>query len=252
MLNHQVHDLASERQKSLLAEAEAAARARQARRAGQPAVLRDGSAVLIRQVRGDDAALLADGFARLSEQSRQMRFLVAKKILTHAELRYLTEVDHHDHEALGALADGTDMGVGIARYIRDNRDPRSAEVAVTVVDDWHRRGLGTELLNRLSERARTEGIGRFTALVATDNMPAARLLRKMHATLISRDFDAAEYELTLDSKYPRGRVPPGLSKHLAASRGFRRGPRGGTVHGAASSRSYQSRIPASSACGQRA
>jgi GNAT superfamily N-acetyltransferase len=166
MLNHPMHDLASERHKSLLAEAQAAGRARKARRAGQPAVLRDGSAVLIRQVRADDAALLADGFARLSEQSRQMRFLAAKNILTPAELRYLTEVDHHDHEALGALADGTDLGVGIARYIRDNRDPRSAEVAVTVVDDWQRRGLGTELLNRLSDRARKEGIGRFTALVA--------------------------------------------------------------------------------------
>jgi RimJ/RimL family protein N-acetyltransferase len=235
MLNHQMHDLASERQKSLLAEAEAAGRARQACRApqrpaaiggrrkllpprliprgtlravGQPAVLHDGSAVLIRQVSGDDAALLADGFARLSEQSRRMRFLLAKKVLTPAELRYLTEVDHHDHEALGALADGTNIGVGIARYIRDNRDPRSAEVAVTVVDDWQHRGLGTELLSRLSDRAREEGIGRFTALVATDNVPVAGLLRKMCATLISRDFDAAEYELILDSNCPRDALLP--------------------------------------------
>ena len=60
-----------------------------------------------RQVTEDDAALLADGFARLSEQSRRMRFLLAKKVLTPAELLYLTEVDHHDHEALGALSDGT-------------------------------------------------------------------------------------------------------------------------------------------------
>jgi RimJ/RimL family protein N-acetyltransferase len=236
MLNHQMYDLASERRKSLLAEAQAASQAREARRAGQPqagiggrrkllrlrqlaggapravgdqpAVLRDGSAVLIRQLNGDDAALLADGFTRLSEQSRRMRFLLAKKVLTPAELHYLTEVDHHGHEALGALADGTDMGVGIARYIRDNRDPRSAEVAVTVVDDWQRRGLGTELLARLSNRAREEGIGRFTALVATDNVPVAGLLRKMCATLVSRDFDAAEYELILDNTGPRDTLLP--------------------------------------------
>ena len=46
---------------------------------GRPVVLRDGSAVLIRQVRSADAPLLADGFARLSAASRQMRFLGVKK-----------------------------------------------------------------------------------------------------------------------------------------------------------------------------
>jgi hypothetical protein len=38
---------------------------------GSPARLRDGSTVLIRQVRGTDAPLLADGFARLSDRARQ-------------------------------------------------------------------------------------------------------------------------------------------------------------------------------------
>ena len=71
--------------------------------ASAPVVLRDGSAVLIRQVRGTDAPLLADGFARLGAASRQMRFLGVKKELSAAELRYFTDVDHHDHEAIGAL-----------------------------------------------------------------------------------------------------------------------------------------------------
>ena len=70
---------------------------------GKTVVLRDGSAVLIRQVQSADAPLLADGFARLSDASRQMRFLTKKKELSPAELRYFTDVDHHDHEALGAL-----------------------------------------------------------------------------------------------------------------------------------------------------
>jgi hypothetical protein len=70
---------------------------------GGPVVLRDGSAVLIRQVRSTDAPLVADGFARISAASRQMRFLGVKKELSAAELRYLTDVDHHDHEALVAL-----------------------------------------------------------------------------------------------------------------------------------------------------
>jgi GNAT superfamily N-acetyltransferase len=109
-------------------------------------VLRDGSAVLIRPVRGTDAALLADGFARLSERSRRFRFLGRKTTLTEADLRYFTNVDHHDHEALGALDHVRGGGVGIARYVRDRENPAAAEIAVTVVDDWQGRGLGTELL----------------------------------------------------------------------------------------------------------
>ena len=103
---------------------------------GRPVVLRDGSAVLIRQVRSTDAPLLADGFARLSAASRQMRFLGVKIELSAAELRYFTDVDHHDHEALVALDRSGQQGVGIARFIRDADDPQAAEIAVTIVDKW--------------------------------------------------------------------------------------------------------------------
>ena len=164
---------------------------------GRPVALRDGSKVVIRQVHSADAALLADGFARLSSLSRRMRFLTTKKELSRAELRYFTDVDHHDHEALGALNHADGRGVGIARYIRHAEDPQAAEIAVTIVDDWQGRGLGTELLARLSGRARQEGIHRFTALVADDNMAMAGLLRNMSANLVGRSPGTVEYEITL-------------------------------------------------------
>jgi len=165
-------------------------------------VLRDGSKVLIRQVQPADAALLADGFARLSPQSRRMRFLARKDQLSAAELRYLTDIDHHDHEALGALDQADGRGVGVARYVRDAGDPRAAEIAVTIVDDWQGRGLGTELLTRLSGRARSEGIHRFTALVADDNTAMAGLLRNMSASLVGRSPGTVEYEITLMPPMP--------------------------------------------------
>jgi RimJ/RimL family protein N-acetyltransferase len=165
---------------------------------GTPTTLRDGSTVLIRQVRGTDAPLLADGFARLSARSRQLRFLGPKKMLSAAELRYLTDVDHHDHEALGALSPADGWGVGIARYIRDPGDPEAAEIAVTIADDWQGRGLGTELLARLSGRARQAGIGRFTATVAADNVAMTRLLWKMGAELTGRGRGTVDYEVALE------------------------------------------------------
>jgi len=164
---------------------------------GRPVALRDGSKVLIRQVQVTDAPLLADGFARLSPHSRQMRFLTGKQQLSAAELRYFTDVDHYDHEALGALNHADGRGVGIARYIRHADDPHAAEMAITIVDDWHGRGLGTELLTRLSARARCAGIHRFTALVAEDNTAMAGLLRHMNANLAGRGPGTLEYEIPL-------------------------------------------------------
>jgi RimJ/RimL family protein N-acetyltransferase len=165
---------------------------------GTPTLLRDGSTVLIRPVRGTDAPLLADGFARLSARSRQLRFLGPKKMLSAAELRYLTDVDHHDHEAIGALSPAEGRGVGVARYIRDADDPRVAEIAVTIADDWQGRGLGGELLARLSDRARQAGIRCFTATVSADNVAMTGLLWKMGAKTAGRSRGTVEYEVMLE------------------------------------------------------
>jgi EmrB/QacA subfamily drug resistance transporter len=159
--------------------------------------LRDGSEVVIRQVRSSDAPLLADGFARLGPESRRLRFLRRKDELTPAELRYFTDVDHHDHEALGALDHAAGGGVGVARYVRDASDPQSAEIAVTVVDDWQGRGLGAELLAQLSGRARAAGIRRFTALVSADNAAMTALLRRLCADPVHREHGTVEWEIPL-------------------------------------------------------
>jgi RimJ/RimL family protein N-acetyltransferase len=176
---------------------------------GKRVALGDGSIVLIRQVQPRDAPLLADGFARLSAESRRLRFLTSKSELFPAELRYFTEIDHNNHEALGALDQIDGRGLGIARYIRQASDPEAAEIAVVVVDDWQRRGLGTELLNRLTDRARREGIRRFTALVAADNLGIARLLGDIGDVRTTKSGSGTvEYEVALP--------PQGLGDGLRA------------------------------------
>jgi RimJ/RimL family protein N-acetyltransferase len=166
---------------------------------GERVRLRDGSVVLIRPIQSGDAPLLADGFARLSAESRQLRFLTGKSHLTAAELAYFTEIDHHDHEALGAVDPVDGRGLGVARYIRDSGDQKGAEIAVTVVDEWQRRGLGTELLKRLIDRARQERIRHVTALVAADNAAVLGLLQESRIGILAthRQTDTIEYEITL-------------------------------------------------------
>ena len=127
---------------------------------GAPIALRDGSHVRIRQGHSTDKELLRRGFERLSPESRYRRFLAPIPELTEDMVRYLTEIDHHDHEAMIALDEDTGEGIGVARYVRDPQRPEVAEVAVTVIDDWQGRGLGTLLLEVISARARDEGITR--------------------------------------------------------------------------------------------
>jgi GNAT superfamily N-acetyltransferase len=121
---------------------------------GAPIVLRDGSRIRLRQGHSSDKQLLLRGFERLSPESRYRRFLAAMPELSEEKVRYLTEIDHHDHEAIIALDERTGEGIGVARYIRDPERRDAAEVAVTVIDDWQGRGLGTLLLDRCSAPAR--------------------------------------------------------------------------------------------------
>ena len=161
--------------------------------------LRDGSRVWVRQVQPGDAGLLLDGFARLSALSRWRRFLRAKPELTPAELRYFTDVDHYDHEALGAIDAASGRGVAIARYVRSAHDPSCAEVAVTVIDEWQRRGLATVLLSRTADRALQAEISSFTALVSAENDPMITLLRRNKAgvQVVHLDRETVEFEIAL-------------------------------------------------------
>ena len=137
--------------------------------------LRDGSTLAVRPIEPGDKEGLERGFEKLSEDSRYKRFLSPTPRLSDAQLRYLTEVDHHDHEALVAIA-GDGDGPGVARFVRLADDPDAAEVAVAVRDDWQGRGVGTGLLRALVERAREEGIERFTATALASNHEVIDLL----------------------------------------------------------------------------
>ena len=142
--------------------------------------LRDGSDVSIRAVEPADRDAIRRSFEEMGPDSRYKRFLSPLDELTESQLDYLTRVDHHDHEALVALEG--DLGVGVARYVRLEHDGARAEVAVAVIDDWQGRGLGTVLLERLSRRAREEGIAVFTAAVLAENQTVIELLGRLGST----------------------------------------------------------------------
>jgi GNAT superfamily N-acetyltransferase len=146
---------------------------------GENVRLRDGSPVLIRPVRRDDKPLFVTGFEHLSDASRYLRFMGHKPALSVRDLEFFTELDHEDHEAIGALDPFSGEGLGVARYMRLADEPRCAEAAVVVIDEWQGRGLGTALLERLVEAAREHGIERFKASLFTDNRAMLALFRQI-------------------------------------------------------------------------
>jgi RimJ/RimL family protein N-acetyltransferase len=183
--------------------------------------LRDGSTVEIRPIEPDDAEGLRQTFDRLSEESRYRRFLTPMPHLNTTLLLYLTDVDHHDHEALVAIDPASDEGVGVARFVRDDGDDRIAEAAVTVADDWQGRGLGTLLLEALAVRAREEEIERFTALMLAENETMRDVLEQLGPT---RRVEEHEGAVEIDVELPADGVGPHLKALLTAAATNEDGP----------------------------
>jgi GNAT superfamily N-acetyltransferase len=176
---------------------------------GAPIALPDGSRVRIRRLRDSDSELLLRGFRRLSPESRYRRFLTPTPRLSEGTVRYLVEIDHRNHEALVAVDEELGEGAGVARYVRNPARPNAAEVAVTVIDDWQGRGLGTLLLEAITMRAREEGVDTFTALMLVDNREMMDLLERLGAV---REVDRAAGSVEVEVHLPAFGVSPELRK----------------------------------------
>jgi GNAT superfamily N-acetyltransferase len=141
--------------------------------------LHDGARIRIRPLTPGDGPELVRGVEHLSARSRHRRFLGPPPAMSERTVEYLTDVDHHDHEALGAADVAGGHGIGVARFVRDHEHAERAEIAVAIADDWQGRGVGAALLDRLADRARAEGIATFTGLVLADNRPMLALFGRL-------------------------------------------------------------------------
>ncbi len=143
-----------------------------------PVSAKDGTEFLLRPVLPGDAERFTSEGA-FSRETLYRRYQGGAP--TASGLAYLFEVDYVDHFVwvVTTCADGP--VVADARFIRDEDDPTSAEVALTVADAYQNRGIGTLLLVALAVAARVDGIKRFHARVLADNPPARVLGDKVNA-----------------------------------------------------------------------
>ena len=139
----------------------------------------------------------------MSERSVYFRFFSPLKRMPDAMARRLAVVDYHDRFAIVATThrpSGKERILGVARYDRA-AGTNVAEVAVAVIDEAQRRGLGRALLTILARVARDEGIKTFSLIVLPENQQMLGLLRKM-GWIHQAKLTGGVYEITFDLPSP--------------------------------------------------
>ncbi len=103
-----------------------------------------------------------------------------------------------DHEALVAIDPRGGQGIGVARYVRLEDRPETAELGVVVSDDRQGEGVGSLLMQRLAARARDNGIERFSALILEENRAMLSLIGELGDVQVGeRDSGAVNVEVQL-------------------------------------------------------
>jgi acetyltransferase len=143
--------------------------------------LNDGRTLLLRPIRPEDEPMLKANFHRLSPEAVRLRFFAPIKELTHETAAGLTQIDY-DREMALVLADHDAPGAAdlyaVARFSTDP-DQEKAEFALTVRDDVTGRGLGTLLMRRLIDYARTRGIGEIFGQILRENSRMLAICRSL-------------------------------------------------------------------------
>ena len=143
----------------------------------------DGTDIVLRPIRPEDAEI-EDAFVRnLSPQSKYFRFMQALRELTPEMLVRLTQIDYDRELALIAVVPqgGRDIEIAVARYGM-NPDGMSAEFAIVVADAWQGKGIGTRLLGMLMVAAKAKGLKSLEGEVLAENAPMLALVRRLGFT----------------------------------------------------------------------
>jgi GNAT superfamily N-acetyltransferase len=131
--------------------------------------LRDGTAVTIRPIRGEDAGIERRFIDELSPESREFRFL-GQMGVSDDMVRRFTNVDPKTAVALVALLDapGEERAIGVGRFHLD-KDRATCECALAVSDEWQGRGLGYSMMHHLIDIARERGVRRMYSIDSASN-----------------------------------------------------------------------------------
>ena len=141
--------------------------------------LRGGPTVFVRPITSADEPAMTAYLEGLSKTARYMRFMQATPRISRRMVEWFTGGDTTRRLVLVAVLDGEI--VGEATLVVDRDDDRVAEIAYSVTDRLHRRGLGRALLDLLIGAAHERGVHRIRADLLGENVASVALLRSAGA-----------------------------------------------------------------------
>jgi acyl-CoA hydrolase/ribosomal protein S18 acetylase RimI-like enzyme len=142
-------------------------------------VTKTGFQIHLRPIKISDEPLLKEFFYTLSDNSMYKRFISTRKDMPHERLQDFAVIDYRKEMFLLAtdLEYEHESILGLGQYWI-NEDTHTAEIAFIVLDNYHRKGIGEELLTYLTLLAKKQGLLGFTAEVLVDNIPMQNLFKK--------------------------------------------------------------------------
>ena len=128
----------------------------------------DGTHVLLRPLKPEDAALYPEFVAHISPGDSRLRFFSAVKELSEQRIHELTHLDYERAMAFIAFEETKCEMLGVVRLHLD-ADRRDGEFAVIVRSTFKGHGLGWMLMQRMIEYARMIGLERVHGQVLAEN-----------------------------------------------------------------------------------
>jgi acetyltransferase len=143
--------------------------------------LSDGTDIVIRPIRPEDAEMEQEFVRNLSPEAKYFRFMNALQELSQEMLVRLTQIDYYNEMALIAVKPNSksEEQIGVVRYTT-NLDQRSCEFALVVSDAWQGLGIGYQLMQKLMDIARDRGLERMEGQVLASNSRMLTLMRSLN------------------------------------------------------------------------
>ena len=164
--------------------------------------LNDGTDIVIRPIRPEDAEIEAKFVRELSTESKYFRFMNALQELSQEMLVRFTQIDYHNEMALIAVTSegGREQQIGVARYMT-NPDKQSCEFALVVSDRWRGRGIAHRLMRNLMDIARDRGLERMQGQVLGNNVRMLELVELLGFEIARdpEDIDVRQVEARLQA-----------------------------------------------------
>jgi len=160
--------------------------------------LHDGTQIFFRPVKPADEPALSEMLYSLSEKSVRTRYMTHTMTFPHKDVQQLTNIDYRRDISIVGVVPGVsgEQIVAIAQYFLDPKT-QAAEIAFIVQDEWQQRGMGTFLLDYVTQIAKQRGVKRFYAKVLPTNKPMLTIFHNSGYKM-NTEFDGEVYNITYD------------------------------------------------------